>query len=413
MNHPTNQASPKNMADTVFIFGAGFSKDAGIPLLGNFVDRMWELTMSGRHSKSLSKEDHESLTKAMKVVHELDSYHGRANFNDRNIEDILSILTFNVLAGGKRKQHKLVSMTNAIARTIEICCDVKCAAPENTQPHDDAKPSVYRDFWQSLFDGIKQGFQMPTILTFNYDLVLERSLLQTLNNTRYANPTDLGFRTLSVNYHYKNVPDAHYQVNGIEYIVQSPPGEWKRKDGTKVATIKKTNQPADCMINILKLHGSLNFPIPGLKPTLRADPSWNIEASLADPYILPPVFNKFSGDDASSMWITALTNLRAAKNVVIVGYSLPQTDIYMQYFLKAALGPNQNLNKLIVFDPVLHTQLDVCDEMKKRYASCFSSQLQNRIEFQPKRSHDREADLGTTKSFVQMLRKEPSALMFS
>ena len=42
---------------------------------------------------------------------------------------------------------------------------------------------IYRNFWNALLD--KYDKKMPTIITFNYDLVLERALLQLLNNINY------------------------------------------------------------------------------------------------------------------------------------------------------------------------------------------------------------------------------------
>lgn len=111
------------------------------------------------------------------------------------------------------------------------------------------------------------------------------------------------------------------------------------------------------------------------------------------------------------MWTAALEHLRSAKNVVVVGYSLPQTDIYIQYFLKAALGPNLDLNKLIVFDPVLHSASSACAEMKHRYESCFSPQLRGRIVFEP--LVDRPSIVqGTTDAFVATLESAPETLLF-
>ena len=111
------------------------------------------------------------------------------------------------------------------------------------------------------------------------------------------------------------------------------------------------------------------------------------------------------------MWTSALDHLRSAKNVVVVGYSLPQTDIYMQYFLKAALGPNLDLNKLIVFDPVLFSSSTGCAEMKHRYESCFSPQLRSRIFFDPI-VNTPSTQQGTAEAFVRMLESEPAALLF-
>lgn len=88
------------MTDNVIILGAGASVDAGIPLLANFVEKMWEFAITGKHNgKNLSEEDQRIFNEAMKIKNELDGYHGRASFDDRNMEDILSILSFNLIGG--------------------------------------------------------------------------------------------------------------------------------------------------------------------------------------------------------------------------------------------------------------------------------------------------------------------------
>ena len=119
MSHSDPSEVCDKMSDTVLILGAGFSRAAGIPLLGDFVDRMWELSIRGRAAKPLEDGDKQLFAEAMRIREELDGYHGRAAFSDRNIEDLLSILSFNVIGGGKKDRDKLETMSAAIARTIE------------------------------------------------------------------------------------------------------------------------------------------------------------------------------------------------------------------------------------------------------------------------------------------------------
>jgi len=43
------------MNDNILILGAGFSRDANVPLLGGFIERMWEYSMRGKAgSKNLT-----------------------------------------------------------------------------------------------------------------------------------------------------------------------------------------------------------------------------------------------------------------------------------------------------------------------------------------------------------------------
>jgi hypothetical protein len=88
----------------------------------------------------------------------------------------------------------------------------------------------------------------------------------------------------------------------------------------------------------------------------------------------------------------------------------------MQYFLKAALGPNQDLNRIFVFDPCL---FDPAREhegaaLRERYACIFSKPIQDRIVYQPpiERKFEGALDRGTTSHLVHLLRKTPGEILF-
>src|SRR5215467_1044976 len=90
--------------DNVFLFGAGVSAAAGVPLLNPFLDRMWEYSVKkSANGTAISAEDLEILNKALSIKDNLESYNSRAHFNDRNIEDVLSLLSFEAFVGGEAK----------------------------------------------------------------------------------------------------------------------------------------------------------------------------------------------------------------------------------------------------------------------------------------------------------------------
>ena len=404
------------MNDNVFVFGAGASFDAGIPLLRNFVERMWEIAVRGRiNGKALKPEDREIFQKAINIRDELDGYHGRAAFDDRNIEDILSLLTFNLIAGKGADRNKLALMNQAIARTIELTCNVEHSG--NLGRAETTGPRVYRDFWKAFFAATQPtGNQYPAIITFNYDLVLERSLMQLLVGTEY-NPwregQDCPVKKLRLAYEYDGVDDPCFAVERAEY--NGP--DFKRLPGTRVETLSGDETLQAPYIPLLKLHGSVNFP----PPRSRRDPGTASDGKrvafvrpLDEPHIMPPIFNKFTSGPQTAMWKEALGQLRNTKNLIIVGYSLPRTDIYMQYFLKAALGPNLGLNKIIVFDPILYRNDRGAEDMRDRYASCFSPQLQSRIVFNPpfQNGPKGQASAGTFEHFVHTLQVDPASILF-
>ena len=379
-------------SDNVIILGAGASYDAGIPLMAGFVEKMWEFSVRKKvNGEPMSSDDIDTFKKAIEIKNELNSYHGRASFDDMNLEDILSILSFNEINLSSSKKSKL--FTKAISRTIELTCQVKHDGENKIQNYGQ---NCYRDFWCHLFiNHTRYNKKMPVIISLNYDLVLERALFQFLTGTMIvANDIPVFGQGIEIDYHYEPVGKFHY-------IIEKTRLNFDSKERLE-SRLRKGATENPIRIEILKLHGSLNFPSAKTKETL------SLVHPIDTPFILPPIINKMSSAKSiTNMWAVALQKLRSAKNIIIVGYSLPQTDIYMQYFLKTALGPNLNLNRVYVFDPVLYQQNATSQDSKvmmDRYSSCFSPQLRNKkIIFWPGRKLGKAG--GDFKHFVNELNR--------
>jgi hypothetical protein len=377
------------MSENVIIIGAGASYDAGIPLMNGFVERMWEFSVREKIGDvKLSEEDKKIFANAMKVRFELDGYHGRANFDDRNIEDILSLLSFNIIGGRQSDRDKFNWIISAIARTIDLTCKVMHSGKQERILDGD---EIYRSFWKSIFKLAAKTNSVPYIINFNYDLVLERSFFQTLNNNIYSVEKDFYNRDgIIIDYHFKRIEQFHYKIKNVRFNNISNVHDAK---GTVLEPCQKLNLERPLNINLLKLHGSLNFP--HRKKTVTAVTPCD---SQNEPLLLPPIFNKLSSNSYQEVWAKALRVLRNAKNLIIVGYSMPKTDIYMNYFFKAGLGPNVNLNKVYVFNPVLFEDSEENSMMRERYSECFAPQLKSRLIFEPKNGSNNPN--GTFRHFV-------------
>ena len=106
--------------DNVIIFGAGASVDAGTPLLNNFADTMWSLAIREKsRGGQLSASDLDLFQKANRVRVALEHYNSRANFRLRNLEDVLSLLSFEAISGVDSKANH-DTWVKAITRTIKV-----------------------------------------------------------------------------------------------------------------------------------------------------------------------------------------------------------------------------------------------------------------------------------------------------
>ncbi|HZM04960.1 MAG TPA: hypothetical protein VFC44_18320 [Candidatus Saccharimonadales bacterium] len=114
-------------------------------------------------------------------------------------------------------------------------------------------------------------------------------------------------------------------------------------------------------IQLLKLHGSLNWKrtLPTAAPNpptdgieLRANPYESTDRSPLE--IVPPVWNKAVGEDPvlTAIWKAARQALRDGGVMIVVGYSVPDTDLLSQSLLHVAPTENGNMiSNLIIINP--------------------------------------------------------------
>lgn len=185
-----------------------------------------------------------------------------------------------------------------------------------------------------------------TIITFNYDLLAERTL------------------------------DEIASKNGPEIF--SMPGCYRLDDIAQFSNINgfkqfKNIEKAHAGISVLKLHGSMNWqslhtsaePNPSalFSPSraLHVTNSPDIAGSLAmkkkrrsymKPIIVPPVSGKRNMMHSSmpKLWKSAAKTLQKADRIVVAGYSCPALDLEARILLSENLRLNDD-KKLYVIDP--------------------------------------------------------------
>lgn len=101
-------------------------------------------------------------------------------------------------------------------------------------------------------------------------------------------------------------------------------------------------------IQLLKLHGSLNWAAPGAP--LRLRPRTSIYDTVPEGVVQPPLSKKPVSDDPfTSIWRAARLAVRDMRRLVIIGYSMPAADGLVRALLTTDL--RHTLEDLIVVDP--------------------------------------------------------------
>lgn len=106
-------------------------------------------------------------------------------------------------------------------------------------------------------------------------------------------------------------------------------------------------------IKLLKVHGSLNWKRSGTSTVdLRSDPYEDADRSPKE--IVPPVWDKRIAGDAvlAGVWKAARNALRLGPVLVVIGYSVPETDLLSQVLLRVAPSESgKSLTHLICVNP--------------------------------------------------------------
>lgn len=335
----------KNQAElrinhNVYILGAGFSRDAGLPLMGDFLTTM----RNARDWLQERNRDEEvsAIDDVLKFRLEAASAAYWVNLNLENIEELFSLAAAN--------NRELEGKTRlAIAATLD------CAEEMNVRPPTSfsvaGKSTVFNSWetppkippWAKLIQkssnppgvnpsvseiygidhyslytarllgmfGNGQPAGENTFITFNYDTILENSL-----------------RKLHVSFDY-----------GSNKIIQAV-GSHSASQGSSVP--------------ILKLHGSVNWARRTTDASAQINAFDNYNALRAEkliPELVPPTWKKAFDTPLEDVWETAIQRLKSATRVVIVGFSLPPADLHFKYLLAAGLQQNISLQRILFVNP--------------------------------------------------------------
>jgi hypothetical protein len=327
---------------TVFILGAGASRQAGAPLVGDFIDKARDLYRIG--SMGRREQDFKTFFEALADAQMI---HSKSRLDTNNIEAVFSAFDFaQIVKSFCGYSAQQIAALPGVARGV-----ITQTIEETLRfPMVDAllgAPKPYREF-AKMVAALQQKTGVAhdvAIVSFNYD---------------YA--VDFAFREWS---------------SGVDYGFPGAPAG---------------------ALPVLKLHGSLHWAAcsqcSGVVPLELTDRRYAPEVTSVkldfsdhlgklrhcdapvgpDPVIVPPTSNKVDYHvRLSSVWAAAARELAFADNIFVIGYSLPETDVFFRYLYALGTVGRHVLERFWIFDP------DGTGTVKSRFLSMLGPGVERRF----------------------------------
>lgn len=278
----------------VYVLGAGFSAPVGLPTVSNL------LTVSkDMYEGAPDKYGH--FLKVFELVRQLHAGKSSFSMDLTNIEEILSLLEVEEFAGsGKNRDNVIDYLRDVVTGPLRpmIKGNAAQASWKSSFLSEDSVWAAYCVFVANL---------AGCSFRFGADGTIQRSAV--VGSAVYS--------VISLNY------DGVLET-AARRIAETSGGE--APVGFEVVTSKRRGNG----VQLIKLHGSAD-----------------------DRTIVAPTWNKGGRTDLSPAWNAALEVLTGANYIRFLGYSLPESDAYVRYLLKAAGAHAFNLKgvDVICLDP--------------------------------------------------------------
>lgn len=287
-----------------YILGAGFSAPAGIPVMSNFIAKSKDLYFADPEGYGYFKSVFAKMDKLAKIK----NYFKSDLFN---IEEVLSIL---------ETERQLVKRTSANSDFESLIKDVV-----NYYTPPDKKFAPAAGNWEF------------TMFGHNSPECFYSAFFASLCGLRFTKSpdepgvrfeiTDNGRRYTLVTMNYDLLPERFECLINDHFV-----------GNETMVFVRDGFDTAQRIAHLAKIHGSAD----------------------AD-RIIPPTWSKIVTKEQKKAWQVALQSVSRANHIRIIGYSLPTTDNYISYLLKAAIMKSEHLKSIDVIC------LDCNGDVKTRY----------------------------------------------
>ncbi len=345
---------------TVVIFGAGASRSAGAPLMFDFLDKADQFRRAGLEEPYASAFDRVFI-----ALSGLQPVHAKAFLDSDNIETFFGAVEMGILLGTFPGYAPAdlpllrTALIQVIVKTLEASILFESSS-EGLIP-----PQPWGPFGHALREMAGHNPQRLndwTFLTFNYDTLLELTL------EVFGLPYDYGL-VGDVPTGALPVLKLHGSINWAfcrkcEKVLPQPLGRWVGR--------QKGMPP--------------RYSLPIGSDIARCHHVDCTQAFQDPPVLVPPTWDKGKyHSQIREVWQLAARKLTTAENVVLVGYSAPESDAFFRFLYALGTAGPTRLKNLSVIDP------DETGDVERRIRAMTGRGVEKRLSF-PKNGAGRWED---------------------
>jgi NAD-dependent SIR2 family protein deacetylase len=330
-------AMPKFKPKIVIILGAGASKDAGAPVMNDFLDDAERFLLSGE----LEGEDRQAFEAVFRGIASLQRIYAKSYLELRNLEAVFAAFEMaellNIHLDSPELPGKL--LTDSIRRLIVVTLEKSIRFPVSDR---NIKPThSYGHLAQAIYVAREQQAADITIITFNYDIALDFALHY--HNVGYEYCLDSAVQT-----NVLRLLKLHGSLNWVHCPDCNEPFHWSWKELKESPHFQElfrgllTNKPSTVEMPVASWLQHLNRNCGKCGKVL----------ALPQPVIVPPTWSKGEYHrHLQLVWQQAASALSEANSIVVSGYSLPETDHFFRYLFALGSISDTRLKRFVVLDP--------------------------------------------------------------
>jgi len=316
------------MSEIVFILGAGASCDAGAPLMKDFLNRAEALAKTFAGTPFA-----QSVATVADAQDQLQRVLINADFEVNNIEWVFGAIEMARLIGrfpGKT-EPEIEALSAAIKKVIVGTLEHSMKF-RYRQSH--VHPTETYGRFAELIRDLDGRTRTPraTVLTFNYDIGLDYALSHSLAPPEYSLDPSTG-------------------SNGPLLLKLHGSLNWGRC--TQCSTILPLTTQVWFAKRMYVEDGDVELSLgSNLSQLLVCTRNGCIGAPDASPVLVPPTWNKTEYHNAlRNVWRRAANELGEAEQIYVIGYSLPESDMFFRHLYALGAVGKRRLKRFVAIDP--------------------------------------------------------------